>query len=374
MSKKKIMIIAPTGLSIIKFRASLIQTLTKSNYDVIVVIGFSKGNEIEQIKSIATEVISYQIKNNRVNIFKDIKAILKIKNTINSFKPNIIISYTIKPVIYTGLLIRNSKDIKFIPLITGLGFVFYGNSFIKFFLRNIVLILYRFSLRNVKHIIFQNNDNLKFFKKKNIAFLSKKHIINGSGVDSDLFNYSKPPNTSIKFIMVSRLLYEKGVIEYLKAASIVKIKYPKAKFILAGEFDNSYDTIKKKLLDTYTNANLVEYIGYTNDVKKLLLDSHIFVLPSYHEGLPRAVLEAMSIGRPIITTDAPGCKETVVNGDNGFLIKIKDYDRLAEQMIWFINNTNHIENMGLRSRLMVEKKFSNKIINNHFLKVLNEYE
>ena len=374
MSKKKIMIIAPTGLSIIKFRASLIQTLTKSNYDVIVVIGFSKGNEIEQIKSIATEVISYQIKNNRVNILKDIKAILKIKNTINSFKPNIIISYTIKPVIYTGLLIRNSKDIKFIPLITGLGFVFYGNSFIKFFLRNIVLILYRFSLRNVKHIIFQNNDNLKFFKKKNIAFLSKKHIINGSGVDSDLFNYSKPPNTSIKFIMVSRLLYEKGVIEYLKAASIVKIKYPKAKFILAGEFDDSYDTIKKKLLDTYTNANLVEYIGYTNDVKKLLLDSHIFVLPSYHEGLPRAVLEAMSIGRPIITTDAPGCKETVVNGDNGFLIKIKDYDRLAEQMIWFINNTNHIENMGLRSRLMVEKKFSNKIINNHFLKVLNEYE
>ena len=374
MSKKKIMIIAPTGLSIIKFRASLIQTLTKSNYDVIVVIGFSKGNEIEQIKSIATEVISYQIKNNRVNILKDIKAILKIKNTINSFKPNIIISYTIKPVIYTGLLIRNSKDIKFIPLITGLGFVFYGNSFIKFFLRNIVLILYRFSLRNVKHIIFQNNDNLKFFKKKNIAFLSKKHIINGSGVDSDFFNYSKPPNTSIKFIMVSRLLYEKGVIEYLKAASIVKVKYPKAKFILAGEFDNSYDTIKKKLLDTYTNANLVEYIGYTNDVKKLLLDSHIFVLPSYHEGLPRAVLEAMSIGRPIITTDAPGCKETVVNGDNGFLIKIKDYDRLAEQMIWFINNTNHIENMGLRSRLMVEKKFSNKIINNHFLKVLNEYE
>ena len=305
-------------------------------------------------------------------MIKELLSLVKLNKIIKFSNPSIIFAYTFKSIIYSSILKKRSNKIYFVSLITGLGYVFFERSLIKSILKNILIFLFKFSLNKSNVIIFQNRDNLRYFNINNICNTNQKKIIRGSGVDTNFFNYKLPPKLPVKFIMISRLLKEKGVIEYLRAAEIVKNKYPSAKFTLVGDFDTSFDTIDKKDLDFFVNKKIIQYLGYKENIKKLISESHVLVLPSYHEGMPRAVLEAMSIGRPIITSDAPGCRETVINKENGFLVGIKDYIMLAEKITWFIENNDKIKNMGIKSRQLAENIFDSKIINKNFLDILNE--
>ncbi len=364
-----ILIVGSTTRSLVNFRAPLIKGLISKNIKVSTFSG--EGNEKDEdfLRKLNVNHLSYNYITNRINLLHDFLLILRLRRHFKKIKPNIVLAYTIKPILFSSIALIGTK-IKFIPLITGLGYIFYGESIFKIFMRGLIKFLFKIFLRKSNIIIFQNKDNLDYFINNNIVNKQKKIIIPGSGVNLKKYSFSNIPKSPIKFLMVSRLLYEKGVIEYLKAAEIVKKKFPKTEFCLVGGYDKSYDGISPNDISKFIDNNTVNYLGYKSNVFNLVKNCHIFVLPSYHEGMPKSVLEAMSVGRPIITTNTSGCRDTVKNGKNGFLVDIKDINAISKKMIWFINNPNKLRNMGSISRRIVEEKYDERIIVKLFLNVI----
>jgi glycosyltransferase involved in cell wall biosynthesis len=365
---KKIIIVTALSDSLINFRGDLIQSMKDKFYKVITISpGPSKEYaKVFQEKKILNIPINF--KKNRINVFQDLFSLIKLFKIFKQESPEIILSYTIKPVIWGGLVARFCK-IDFYALITGLGYSFHGKSFKRKFLKKLVVFLYKIALQNSKAVIFQNNDNLNFFVKEGIVPRSKTHLVNGSGVDIEKFNVVSFPKNDVHFLCISRLLSEKGLREYAAAAQIVKKKFPNAIFNLVGPKDTSFDSISLDEVNSW--SNYIDYKGSTMDVRPHIKAAHVYVLPSYHEGLPRSSLEAMSMGRPILTTDATGCKETVINNVNGFKVPIGSVDILAEKMIWFIENSNQIELMGIESRNIVLNKFNVHMVNIKMLEILD---
>jgi len=369
---KKILIIGGKAWSIINFRGSLIKKLVEKGYEVTAVSSEATKSELEKIKNIGASYIDIQLKSNTISILKDIVYFLKLKRIIFKLNPNIIISYTMKPIVYSGLAIFFKKNINFFPLITGLGNIFNTKKINLYPIKIILILLCKIALRNAKILIFQNNDNLQYFKKLKIAPKTKKIIIEGSGVDIDYFNIEPFTNKNITFLLIARLLKDKGIIEYIKAAKKIKSKIKNINFNLIGPKDASNNRVDFDYIKKNHNAKIINYLGFQKNVKPFIADSHVYVLPSYHEGLPRSVLEAMAMGRPIITTRVSGCKETVINNKNGFLIPCKNINILIEKMMWFITNKKKILIMGQKSRNLVEEKFSSKKIDNEFIKLLSD--
>ena len=365
---KKIIIVTALSDSLINFRGDLIQSMKDKFYKVITISpGPSKEYaKVFQEKKILNIPINF--KKNRINVFQDLFSLIKLFKVFKQESPEIILSYTIKPVIWGGLVARFCK-INFYALITGLGYSFHGKSLKRKLLKKLVVFLYKIALKNSKAVIFQNNDNLNLFVKEGIVPRSKTHLVNGSGVDIEKFNVVSFPKNGIHFLCISRLLSEKGLREYAAAAQIVKKKFPNAIFNLVGPKDTSFDSISLDEVNSW--SNYIYYKGSTMDVRPHIKAAHVYVLPSYHEGLPRSSLEAMSMGRPILTTDATGCKETVINNVNGFKVPIKSVDMLAEKMIWFIENSNQIELMGIESRNIVLNKFNVHMVNIKMLEILD---
>jgi len=370
---KKILIVGGKVWSIINFRGSLIKKLVKEGYKVTAVSSKASKLELEKIKNLGASYIDIELRHNTISLFKDIVYFLKLRKIIFKLNPNIIISYTMKPVIYSGLAIFFKKNINYYPLITGLGNIFNTKKINLYPIKIILIYLCKIALRNAKILIFQNIDNLQYFKKLKIAPKIKKVIIEGSGVDIDYFNIEPFTNKNITFLLIARLLKDKGIIEYIEAAKKVKSKIKNINFNLIGWKDYSSNQVDFNYIKRNHDDKIINYLGSQENVKPFIADSHIYVLPSYHEGLPRSILEAMAMGRPIITTQVPGCKETVVNNENGFLIPCKNINILVEKMIWFITNKEEISKMGQKSRNIVKKKFSSKKIDNEFIKLLSNY-
>ena len=283
-------------------------------------------------------------------------------------RPSYILSYTIKPIVYTGLALRLlrsfslCKCVSFYPLITGLGYAFIHKSSKRFCLTRLfqrsATFLYRQSLKSSSHIIFQNPDDLEEFSRLQILPHSIPcSVIRSSGVDLASYPPSPVPS-SPNFLMLSRLIVEKGIIEYVKSAAIVKQIYPEAKFLLAGLIETSLSSISIDDVYSWVEQDLIEYLGDLSDVLPALNSCRFFVLPSYREGTPRSVLEAMSVGRPIITTDVPGCRETVVHGVNGLLVPPRDVKALAQSMLSLIAQSDVDTNRMARASIeLVRDRF-----------------
>ena len=365
---KKIIIVAPISDSLINFRGDLIQDIKNKGCEVITVSPAPPEEYSNIFKQKKISNISINFKRNKMNPLSDLILLVKLFKIFKKQSPDIILSYAIKPVIWSGLASKFFKT-DFYALITGLGFAFQGTSFKRKLLTKIVVFLYRAALKKSKAVIFQNKDNLNLFVEKSIVPKSKTHLVNGSGVDIERYNIVPFPEYPIKFLCISRLLSEKGLREYAAAAKIVKSKFPSTMFSLVGPEDRSNDAIDINEVNTW--SNYLNYKGESKDVRSYIKDSHVYILPSYHEGLPRSTLEAMSMGRPILTTNAPGCKETVENGINGFKVPVGSIDELAEKMIWFIKHPDKIELMGSKSRHMVEEKFQVKKINIKMLEIMS---
>ena len=364
---KKILILAPIASSLLNFRGDLIQDLKKNNCEVITISPKPSKEYFKILRQKKIVNFSINFKRNKVNPFNDIILLFKLIRLFKKQSPDIIFSYAIKPVIWGGIAARFCKK-NFYALITGLGYVFHGSTPKRKFIKSLVIYLYRFALINSKAVIFQNIDNLNFFVEKGIIPRSKAYLVNGSGVDIKKFKVAPLPKSSINFLCISRLLTEKGLREYAAAAKVVKTKFPNVIFSLVGPEDTSEDGIDLKEVNTWSNH--IEYKGASEDVRPFIQNSHVYILPSYHEGLPRSTLEAMSMGRPIITSDAPGCKETVKNGINGYKVSIGSVDELVEKIIWFIKHPEKIKPMGIESRRLVEEKFEVNKINSKMLKIL----
>ena len=364
---KKIIIVAPISESLINFRGDLIKDMKNKGCNVITVspaLSEEHSNIFKQRKIVNIPV---NFQRNKLNPLYDFVTLIKLFKIFREQSPDVILSYAIKPVIWSGLAAKFCKT-DFYALITGTGFVFYGASNKRKLLRKLVIYLYRHALKKSKAVIFQNKDDLNLFVDKNIVPRSKTHLVNGSGVDIEKFNVATFPKDSINFLCVGRLKGDKGLREYAAAAKIVKKKFPTVVFNLVGPEETSPDAISLDEVNSW--SDYINYKGKTTDVRPLIKDAHVFILPSYHEGLPRSTLEAMSMGRAVITTNAFGCRETVKNGINGFIVPVASVDKLVEKMIWFIEHSEQIEPMGIESRRMVVEKFDVHKVNAKMLDII----
>ena len=372
---KHVLIITSYGPSLNNFRLSLIKKMLSRGHKVSVASPKDNFSDIlqKELKNLGVNINIYTLSRTSLNFFKDFKSILEIYKIIKNSKPNIVISYTAKPVIYSGLVLKNFKKISYYPMITGLGYAFIERQSIKHkMLKYLISKLYREGLKRSAKIIFQNRDDkslfykLKIIKKKNLS-----KIINGSGVDLNTYPFSSLPSKPI-FLMISRLLVDKGVREYVKAAKIVRTHFPNVIFQLAGNLDENPASISFKELQSWINKGDIHYLGKIKSVQSILKSCKYYVLPSYREGTPRSTLEALSTGRPIITTDVPGCRETVIHKKNGLLVPAKDPAALANAMISLLKESNKsIKTMAKESFLIAKKKYEIKKINQNILNIMN---
>jgi glycosyltransferase involved in cell wall biosynthesis len=375
MLAMKILIIGVVPYSLTNFRGDLISTLSKRGHTIIAMACGASASEISKIEALGCKYIDCPIARTSVNPFVDIRTLLKLITVIKSENPSHILPYTIKPVIWTGIALLFFPSVKFIPLITGLGYAFGKGGLLRSMVKRLVTQLYRISLGGADAIIFQNRLNRQEFVDSGILTdQSNTFIVNGSGVNVDKFAYVPliKDHEPIKFLMIARLLRDKGVKEYLEAAKIVKIQQPFSSFFLAGPPDDSPNAFSLEEIKPYVKSDVVTYLGPLTDVRNTIAECNVFVLPSYHEGMPRTVLESMAIGRAVITTDTAGCQETVIEGLNGWLVPAKNVEVLASRMIWFLENPKRIVDMGAASRLFAEERFEVSKINADIINILNQ--
>lgn len=363
----KILILGTVPNDLLNFRSELIKDILKKGNEVIASSSKLDTDSASYMTELGITYESIFLNRHGLSLRGDIKTLADLLKLFKKLNPNLVLAHGIKLVIWGGISARIRK-IPFFALITGLGFAFQGTTFRRKLLTRLVSFLYRIALKNSKAVIFQNEDNRKIFIDKNIVSSSKTHIVNGSGVDINKYNFTQMSESNLSFLLVSRLLGEKGLREYAEAAKIVKGKFPEVEFKIVGTQDNSLDAISIEEVKSW--SEYVDYEGPTKDVRPYIKKCHVYVLPSYHEGLPRSTLEAMSMGRPILTTNASGCKETVDENINGFLVPIGSSKELAKRMIWFVKNRDEIKSMGEQSRKIVEKRFDVRKVNQEMLKIL----
>ncbi|OEF25934.1 glycosyltransferase family 4 protein [Vibrio rumoiensis] len=365
----KIIVIGALPSSLYNFRGQLLKILKSTGLEITSLASGAKQEQINTIESLGSKYIDVPIIRNGLSPTQDIKTFFSLRSIFKQQQPDVILAYTIKPIIWGGLAARFVPNCRFYALVTGLGFAFQKGSWKKNLLMKLVAFLYKAALKNAEKVIFQNPDNRQVFIDQGIVPEHKTCVVNGSGVDVTHFEI-KPLTSEPRFLLIARLLGDKGIREYIAAADMVKQQYPNAYFQLVGPEDPSPDGISLTELEQLNANHSVDYVGATNDVRPYIEGCNIFVLPSYHEGLPRTVLEAMATGRPILTTDVPGCRETVVNGYNGFLVEKANADQLAEQMIWFIEHQDSWQKMATNSRSMVEDKFDVHKVNKELMKIM----
>lgn len=370
----RVLIIGAAPYSLVNFRGELIKELVKRNCEVIAMAGLATSDEIKKIETCGAKFVSYPVARNSSGILNNLKTFWAFRRIIKGYSPDVVLSYTIKPVIWTGISLIGNHSIKFNALITGLGYAFEGAGFRRATLKLVVSFLYKLSLTKAEHVIFQNQDDKKYFEERLLVHKSKTRVVAGSGVPLDHFAYKSmqfPEHRKVCFLMIARLINEKGVRVYFEAARIVKKSFPHARFRFLGPFDPSPDGIGKDELDNWVSSGDVEYLGESQDVRPFIEACNVFVLPSfYREGLPRTILEAMAIGRPILTTDNVGCREPISEGYNGWLVPVRDIVALAERMAWCIKNPEKLSDMGLNGRKLVEKKYNVKLVNQSLLNIL----
>ena len=368
---KKFLLIAGYPESLLNFRGPLLRALLEVGLEVHVAAPDLPTNSVirQQLEALGAQVHEVALKRTGMNPLADMTTVYHLWRLMHRIKPDYSLGYTIKPVVYGNIAAWLAGVPRRFALITGLGYAFQGETGQRTWLKRIVQSLYRAALGKAHKVFFQNPDDEALFNSLGIIKPSdqKTVVVNGSGIDVGSFSVASLPQAT-QFLLIARLLGDKGVREFVKAATMVRLQHPDVRFGLVGWIDENPDAIGEDELQQWIEAGDVQFYGRLDDVKPVIAQSSVYVLPSYREGTPRTVLEAMAMGRPIITTDAPGCRETVVDGDNGFLVPVKAVDELAIAMLKFIERPDLIDRMGKRSRQIAEEKYDVDKVNAHMLR------
>lgn len=356
---KKFVVIASFPGSILSFRGALIAAIQAQHFKVHVIAPFMDNALLEELQ--AKGIVVHQVALNRtgLNPLSDAKFLMQLFTIIRKIKPDYSIAYTIKPVIYGSLAAKLAGVKQSFSLITGLGYAFTGEAKGKRkLIQRLLHLLYRTALTTNQVVFFQNNDDKALFQRLKLVSRNNKEpvVVNGSGIDVNAFTPAALPE-QCDFLLIARLLGDKGVREYAQAAKRLKLSHPTVTCRLVGWIDDNPDAIKQQELDEWVNGGYIDYIGRLSNVQPAIAACAVYVLPSYREGTPRSVLEAMAMGRPIITTDAPGCRETVVNDENGYLVPVQDSESLYQKMVQLTESPELVIQMGQASRKMAEHKF-----------------
>lgn len=364
----KFILISPKNRTAYNFRGDLIKDITAKGYEVIVTGPDRK--DVDKIEALGARFVEIPMKKTGVNPVSDLGYVLKLKKLFKEEKPDVTFGYTIKPVIYGAIAAKMAKVKHRYSMVAGAGYVFVADSFKAKLIRFVVKFLYKVGFSCAHKVAFMNPDDLEDFTSIKLLKKDKCFLVNGSGVNLERFARSELPDKPV-FFMLSRALYSKGVSEYLKAAEIVKTGYPDASFMYLGEIDETMqDSLKKEEVRYYADKGIVDYYPEQKDIRPFYDKCSVFVLPSYREGIPRTVQEAMAKGRPVIVTDVPGCRETVINGKTGFSVKAKSPEALADAMCKFIENPALIKSMGEASYELCQEKFDVKKVNKSLLENL----
>lgn len=366
--RKKILMIAPKTKTFINFRGDLIKDIIKKEYDVTVIVP-EKGYE-DFFNNLKVKVRYVNLDKNSYSIFNAIAYYKSLVKILKEEKPDKVFSYTIKPVIFGSIAAKKAKVNEIYSLICGLGYLFSVNTFKVKLLRFVCGIAYKIALKFNTKVIFQNKEDIKEFVKRRYVSEQKCCLVYGSGVNLNKFKRNKLPK-KISFIMVSRIIKEKGVMEYFNAAKIIKQKYKDVTFLYVGAIDKTSNQISLDTLKPFIDNKYVLYVGETQNVEEYLKKASVFVLPSYYrEGIPKTLIEALAMARPIITTKMPGCNQIVIEGKNGYFVDTKNVDDLVLKMEKMIKNKEKLQKMGEESYKLCLKKFTIDKINKNMMKIM----
>ena len=359
----KVAIIGSLAYSLINFRGVLIQRIASAGHEVVACAPDDDAAVTATLGAMGARFQVVQMARASLNPFSDVRTFCALVRLLYEEKPDIILAYTQKPIIYTGIAHRIVRHGRFFPLVTGLGYTFSEDGR-RPWLRSIVSSLYRLAIAEASSVILYNRDDCDELLRRGV--LQAHHnvtMVPGSGVDVTHFAEQPVPPGQPVFLLIARLLHDKGLREFVAAARIVRSVYADAKFQLLGPFDANPASISEAELNQWRDEGCIEYLGATRDVRPYLAACSVFVLPSYREGMPRTILEAMATGRAIITTDVPGCRETVTDNENGFVVPVRNAVALAEAMMRFCRNPALAASMGASSRQIAQRRFAVESIN-----------
>lgn len=376
--KKKIAIIVNEVSTLLHFRKELVLDLVKEGYEVFCLAEGYEASTKEIIVSWGAKPVEHNLKRSNLNPLADIIEVFKLRKALKEIAPDIVLTCFVKPVIFASLAAKLTGIKKRVGMIEGLGYAFTPSTEKKGLKAKIIkflqIQLYKIALPTLDKVLFLNPDDQRDLLIENNIKVKSTEILGGIGVNLNYYRYSEPKiKNDVSFIFLGRLLREKGIFEFLEAAKVVKKEKPNTQFLVLGQIDKQNPTaMSEEKLQEYIDANIIEYLGYVKNVPDYIEKVDVFVLPSYREGVPKSTQEAMAMGKVILTTDVPGCRETVVDGVNGFLVPLFSAEKLAEKMLELINKPILVRSMGIESRRIAEEKFDVRKVNKRIISILEE--
>lgn len=368
-----IALVANSTWNIHNFRLNLLDKFLAEGHEVTVIAPVDEYIEYKEKYPSVKHVRLRALDRDSTNPFKDLLLLLELTRKYKRIKPDIAIHFTNKPNIYGGIAARRA-GIKSIAVVTGLGYAFIRQGWI----RNVTTMLYRYSSKYHQRFIFENIEDRELFERISIIKKGQGVSVKGCGVNTTYFH--PHPNTVQKkdliFTFIGRLLYDKGVREFVQAAKQIKMRYSNVKFWLVGELDpQNPATVEKDELIKWVDSDIIYYHGFQKDVRTFIAQSDCVVLPSYREAIPRTITEAMAMAKPVITTDTAGCREAVEVGRNGYLAKLRDAEDLSRSIEKIISLTpDQRIAMGAAGREMVMEQFDDRLIAKHIYDIVLEVE
>jgi len=362
----KIAIVLNTSWNIYNFRLGLLKALRANGHEVLAIA--PRDDYSDKLIEEGCTFIPVKMDSRGINPLKDLGLLMELYFIYRKVQPDIILHYTIKPNIY-GTLAARMLNLPVINNVCGLGTAFIQKNFLS----RIAQTLYRFAFRTSNKVFFQNEEDRMFFEEKNIVKKQQCETLPGSGINPEIFKPSSTKSEKFTFLLISRLIHDKGILEYVEAIKHLKSQNIDANFQLLGAKDSRHRRgISEQLIQTWIDGQVVEYLGKTEDVIPFIENSDCVVLPSYREGTPRTLIEAASMAKPIVASNVAGCTNIVKNKKNGLLCEVRNSRDLAEKMkeMFTMSESERIK-MGQNGREIVEKSFDEKIVISKYLNVIN---
>jgi len=358
MSNKAILVV-PFAASVPSFREPLLRDLGRRGWEVILAVPDCSDVLRAFLKGLGVKCAPYPLARTGVNPLEDLRTLLALWRLVRRERPSLVLTFQLKPNIY-GVLAAGLPGVpRRAAVVEGLGFAFTSGeeTFKKRVVRAVLKALYKLSFAFAHKVFFLNPDDLREFVAQGLVRPEKAVLLGGIGVPLEEWPPAPPHLEPLTFTLIARLLREKGVREFAEAARRVKARHPGVRFLLIGPLDTNPGAIPEAEVRSWVEEGILEWIPWTEDVRPYLRETSVYVLPSYREGVPRSTQEAMAMARPVITTDAPGCRETVIDGVNGFLVPPRNPEALATAMFRFLENPELIVTMGEASRKLAEERF-----------------
>lgn len=365
----KIAILYNTSDYLLRFRSELMESLQRAGHEVLAIT--PRDEATPRLDALGVRWREWHLAGQALNPLKDLAAILDLRRILAEERPDAVLNFTIKPVLYGSLVARSVGVPRIVSMITGMGSLFLPGSWKKRLLLAVVKKVYRAAMRSNHRVLFQNDDDLAYFLAEQFLTPDKALRINGSGVNLSRFPCQPGQAVPGSFLLISRMIREKGIHEFIAAARQIKSQYPHARFVLVGPIDNNPGAITREDIAAWEHEGVVTYMGVQADVRPFLAAAEVYVLPTYYlEGVPRSILEALSMGKPVITTDWRGCRDTVESGVNGFLVPPQDQQALTTAMRQFLEDPSRSAAMGRASRALAETKFNVEVVNDTVVRAL----